>query len=72
MFIDVNRLSLIQLLKIKLVVPPTLVYKWLFLPLFVTLFLPTKAPHIDVIVPYFVYSEDRSWRKQRVHALQRD
>ena len=32
-------------------------------------FWPTKAPHIDVIVPYFVYSEDRSWRKQRVHAL---
>ena len=32
-------------------------------------FWPTKVPHFDVIVPYFVYCEERSWRKQRVHAL---
>ena len=39
------------------------------LPMIATLFLPTKAPKVDVIVPYFVYSEPRPRWKQRVHAL---
>ena len=38
MFIDVNSLALIQLLEIKVVVPPTLVDKWLFFTAFCHIF----------------------------------
>ena len=45
-------------------VTPTLVYKWLFFYCFLShCFWPTKAAHIEVIVPYFVYCEDRSRKK---------
>ena len=40
-----------------------------FLPMIATLFSTDKAPKVDVIVPCFVYCEDRLRCKQRVHAL---